>query len=118
TPAVGTVSGTDEQTFFPTTIATNLITGTNVIGVEVHQVLANSSDLGFDMEMIASGYVEAAIPPLLAIILDDGMIELSWPDAGLNWSVYAASDVAAPGNSWSRVSGSEVFVNGRHVITV
>jgi hypothetical protein len=118
TLASGTVSGADEQTFFATSIATNLPAGTNVIAVEVHQVLANSSDLGFNFEMIASGYVQDVIPPVLSIVMDDNVIELSWPDTGLNWSVYAAPDVSTPGNLWSRISGNQALVNGRHIFAI
>ena len=55
-PAVG---GADENTFYEENVdASLLLTGTNVIAAEVHQQLASSSDMGFDLELegvIASG---------------------------------------------------------------
>ena len=74
------VSGADEQTFFSTVLTiTNLPAGTNIVGVEVHQIDGTSADIGFNLELVASGYVENITPPLLAIVLDDGMIAISWP---------------------------------------
>ena len=48
----------------------------------------------------------------------DGMIEISWPDNGLSWSIYATADLSTPANSWARASGSRVFANGRYTVTL
>ena len=60
--ATATVSGRDETNWFrahsPGMRSTN---GLNVIAVEVHQAAANSSDLGFDLEL------SAALQPRLTI---------------------------------------------------
>ncbi|MCW1925672.1 Ig-like domain-containing protein [Luteolibacter arcticus] len=52
TPAI--IDGSAESTYFPATASPlpPLVEGTNVIAVEVHQRDGNSSDLGFDLEMI------------------------------------------------------------------
>jgi len=48
------VSGTDETTYFAYPIDPSLlVSGPNVIAVELHQNLANSSDLGFDLQLVA-----------------------------------------------------------------
>ncbi|MES2439376.1 MAG: GH92 family glycosyl hydrolase [Verrucomicrobiota bacterium] len=49
------VDGANETTYFASTAAPHplLVEGTNVIAVEVHQRDAQSSDLGFDLEMTA-----------------------------------------------------------------
>ena len=54
--ASGLVSGTDEQTYFEASISPSLLTPntTNTIAVEVHQCSGDSSDLGFDMELVAT----------------------------------------------------------------
>ena len=47
-------SGAEESTYFPFTINTAaLIAGTNVIAVEIHQEDVTSSDISFDLELIA-----------------------------------------------------------------
>ncbi len=62
TLAVEGVGDVDELTYFPFTIAADkLVTGKNLIAVEIHQQAAGSSDLGFDMELIAS---EKSLVPL------------------------------------------------------
>lgn len=109
----------DEQTFFPTTIAvTNLPAGTNLVAVEVHQSTATSGDLGFNLELTASGYEDAAVPPLLAITLADGEVELRWPATAVGWQVYTAANVDAPPNAWAPAFGSLVQVGGQNVFTV
>ncbi len=52
TLAASTVSGSDENAFFTTAITPALlISGTNVVAVEVHQISGSSSDLGFDLAL-------------------------------------------------------------------
>jgi len=119
TLAVAAVSGTDEQTFFPFTIATtNILTGTNVVAVEIHQSGGTSSDIGFNMELIASGYVVDSTPPPLSVVLTDGQVELSWPDSFVSWSIYETNDITTPFSGWSATTGNVLFVSGRHVLSL
>jgi PKD repeat protein len=56
TLASSTVSGSDEDAFFPFELSTNaLVDGSNVIAVEIHQRSTSSSDLGFDLKLTVSG---------------------------------------------------------------
>lgn len=51
--AIGVTGGDDETTFFESVISPSaLVTGTNVIAVEVHQAGVDSSDLSFDLELL------------------------------------------------------------------
>jgi len=62
--ANGTVAGSDEDTFFETVIdATDLVTGTNVIAVEIHQTNNSSSDITFDLEL-AYREIIPLVPPV------------------------------------------------------
>ena len=46
------VGGTDESTFFSATISpTNLVAGTNVLAVEIHQATLTSSDISFELRL-------------------------------------------------------------------
>jgi len=50
--APATVGGTDEDTFFQSYIyPTHLVTGTNVLAVEIHQRSLTSSDISLDLEL-------------------------------------------------------------------
>jgi hypothetical protein len=50
--ATSVIGGTDEQTFFPSTLGGSLlVNGTNLLAVEVHQASTNSSDIAFDLEL-------------------------------------------------------------------
>ncbi len=65
TPAI--VSGSDETVYFPATAdPALLVSGTNVIAVEVHQRDGNSSDLGFDLEMSVS--ILPSNPPTINLV--------------------------------------------------
>jgi len=52
TLASATVGGTDENTYFEIRVPNTLVNGRNVIAVEIHQSAANSSDMGFDLELL------------------------------------------------------------------
>jgi hypothetical protein len=55
TLASSSVGAANENTMYETSIAASLLrTGTNVIAVEVHQFNATSSDISFDLELVAS----------------------------------------------------------------
>jgi hypothetical protein len=115
----GAVSGADEQTFFSTVLTiTNLPAGTNVVAVEVHQIDTGSSDVGFNLELIASGYVENTTPPSASVVLADGMVELSWPSTYSGWQVYSAPSPATPLNQWTLVNAPAVLAGNRYVVTV
>lgn len=54
TLATAAIGGADETNYITATIpVTNAVFGTNVIAVEMHQNATNSSDLSFDLELIA-----------------------------------------------------------------
>ena len=58
TLASGSISGAAENQFIavtlPAAVLTRLTDGANVLSVEIHQVLADSSDISFDLELVAS----------------------------------------------------------------
>ncbi len=54
TPATTTVGGTDETFYFPRVLSVLPLTnGVNVVAVEIHQVSTTSTDLSFDLELVA-----------------------------------------------------------------
>jgi Big-like domain-containing protein len=64
TLASAPVNDADETNFFATALSpTVLLNGTNLLAVEIHQANATSSDLGFDLELTATGN----LPPVVSI---------------------------------------------------
>ncbi|MEO8573429.1 MAG: fibronectin type III domain-containing protein [Pyrinomonadaceae bacterium] len=62
TPASVAISGGEESTIFiQTTVnASSLVTGTNVLAVEIHQANATSTDISFDLDLIGQTSVPTA----------------------------------------------------------
>ena len=55
TPASVAIAGADESAFVQTTISPSLlVTGTNVLAIELHQSGVTSSDISFDLQLIGS----------------------------------------------------------------
>jgi hypothetical protein len=55
TMATGHAGGVDEDTFFKREVPSWLIPGTNQLAVEIHQDDLDSSDISFDLELVALG---------------------------------------------------------------
>jgi lysophospholipase L1-like esterase len=102
--------------FYPTNIAvTNLPAGTNVVAAEVHLRTVSRTSLGFDMELIGSGYF---LPPSLSITSAGTNIFLVWPVAtGAGYTLYSSTDLAAPG-SWTPVTATVQTNGGQYVLTL
>src|SRR5256886_3347641 len=68
TLAATTIVGADESTFVSATLSPSLlVTGSNVIAVEVHQADPTSSDLSFDLELQGSAAVTLTRGPYLQL---------------------------------------------------
>ncbi|MFO1003367.1 MAG: chitobiase/beta-hexosaminidase C-terminal domain-containing protein, partial [Planctomycetaceae bacterium] len=98
TPAISSVGGGDEQTFYEFDVnPALLVNGQNTIAVELHQVDASSSDVSFDAELISSsssnpGVTLSGPVALKARVLDGS----TW--SALSESVFTAAVPAAAGN--------------------
>ncbi|RMF01169.1 MAG: hypothetical protein D6768_11210 [Chloroflexi bacterium] len=92
TPASGAIFGAAESTFVTASISTSyLISGTNILAVEIHQANPASSDISFDLELSAQSSAGACANPDIrfAVIGDFG--QAGQPNA----------DVAAQIGRWS-----------------
>ncbi len=96
TLASATVSGPAAALTFYTNVlsATNLLTGTNFLAVEVHQASTTSSDIGWEMEV--SGL--PLPPPRLGLARLGTDVVLYWSD--VTFGLEEASDVTGP---WTTV---------------
>ncbi len=113
--ASGAVTGYAPYIFSPTNLAAPALpAGTNWVAVEIHQSSVTSSSLGFDLELIGSGYVIP--PPSLALSLASSNVLLSWPAAcyGNGFALYSTTNLAATGG-WEP-SAATLQTNGGQVV--
>ena len=116
TPAsMWTIVQTTPYTFYPTNIAvSSLPAGTNLVAAEVHLYNASRNSLGFDMELIGTGYLS----PSLSIASAGANICLTWPVAnGTGYTLYSSTDLTTPG-SWTNVAATIQTNGGQYVVTL
>jgi hypothetical protein len=98
------VNGADETNFYATSLSPGLLlSGTNILAVEIHQANATSSDLGFELELTGTGN----LPPI---------VNISSP--GNNATLAAPANVALNAlalDSDGIISKVEFFVGGLKV---
>jgi hypothetical protein len=100
TLALAALSGADETNWVRTNIVGRLlVAGTNIVAVEVHQSTANSSDLGFDLELTAT------LQPELTLIATATNHLLRWPAAAPGFRVQATG-VLEEGANWMTLTAT------------
>lgn len=101
TRAAQTVGGTEETAFFESDLDPSwLQEGANQLAVEVHQVVPDSTDLGFDLRLTAMEL--PAIPaPRIDWRIEDGELVLSWPALAIGWQLYSSPDFGRDESAWS-----------------
>ena len=112
TPALTGIGGTNESTWLPLNLQpsalNSLVTGTNLLAIEVHQNALTSSDLAMDFELTGTALVSTNLP--LAVTHGANTLTLSWPaDAGW-FSLYTATNLAAP-VAWLRATNELIRSN-------
>lgn len=99
TLASSSAGGVEETTFYETSISPDLlISGTNLLAVEIHQNSRSSSDIAFDLRLEAVIAASVTPPELSAKVEDDGLV-LIWPDTGLEWKMVTTITPDSP-QSW------------------
>ena len=86
-------------------LLTNLVQGSNVLAVEVHNVANGGTDIVFGSAMFLNR--QASNDPRLNIVSEDGLATLYWNAPGF-WlqQLNALSSSSAASNSWANVSGT------------
>ena len=96
TLASAAVSGAGESTYFATNRpATSLVEGFNVLAIELHQSTLDSSDAGFDLELIGRGARTSDLPVVLSgESISPGVFRL-WFNAapGRRYVIEASTDL-------------------------
>jgi chitodextrinase len=102
------ISGSGETTYYPFSVpASYLVTGDNVIAVELHQAGTNNGDASFDLEIVALGATESNAPSQPSVSVGtrtQSTIALSW--------TAATDDVAVAGYRVLRNGADVLFTNG------
>jgi hypothetical protein len=115
TLASSTVSGGDETTnFFSTMVKPGLlVNGTNLLAVEIHQVLPTSSDISFDLELLG---LRPSPPPRLSIQSSGSAALLCWSAFAQNFRPEGASNLGAA--AWSALTNIPALTNFQNSISV
>ncbi len=112
TLASTTTGSADEMTFFQMDINPSLlVSGGNVLAVEIHQVSRTSSDVVFDLELLAVASPVPS-PPKLSWEIQNGAINFSWPAGSTQWMLYS-TDHLGPGSTWTPVQTPTTFSGGK-----
>ena len=113
--ALTRMTGYTTHIFYPTNLeVTSSLTGTNLVAVEVHQSSVTNSTMGFDMELIGSGYLRS--PPSLSIVQTGGEVALSWPTTnGAGFALYSTTNPVSGG--WSATAALTQTNGGQVVVT-
>ena len=110
TPASTDITGTGETNWLVKTLApTNLISGTNVLAVELHQNASTGSDLGFDFELTATA--ASAFQPALSATFRTADLLLSWPGNAGFFALGSATNLTPP-VLWTPAGSTPFYSNG------
>jgi len=116
TPAATSIGGTDESVWLSTNLSpAALVTGTNLLAVEIHQINLTSSDVTFNFELTGSAIVRPTA--LLTIAPSSGTNTLVWPAAAGDFTLFTSTSVA-PSATWVPATNQPVFINGQWAIPV
>ncbi len=86
-----------------------LLTGENIIAVEIHQASATSTDVSFDLELLA--YAPNSVPKPVTSVTPT-TVTLTWPNWAATWAIRSTSDFA----TWTPVAATPVD-NGNGTVT-
>ena len=122
-----TVSGSNEDGYFDALLdASDLVAGTNLIAVELHQGAADSSDLGFDLALRGSDRRQTALELIevgAAWRYDDsnqppppGWRSLAFDDAP--WAMGSAEFGFGEGDESTTIASGNLTYRFRHAFTV
>jgi len=114
TAAASVVSGADESAFQSFAIDPSLLVdGNNTLAVEIHQANGTSSDISFDLELVASDTAIVTRGPYLQVATPDSVV--------VRWRTDQATDSvvrygAAPGSLGS--SATDAAVTTEHEVEI
>lgn len=110
-------SGSLEDTWLSFPVDPSKLTnGVNTIAVEVHQSSVSSSDLSFDLQLIATVDGSAVIPPKLNVTRVGNDEILSWPAAVAGY-VLEGTDELGAGSVWNAAPVAKQIFSDQFIVT-
>ena len=110
-------NGPDEQTYYANVfVSTNVVPGTNIVAVEMHQAATNSSDLSFNLQLEGGGYVVSTTAPRLVASNVGGQFRIAWPASATGYQLYVCPQLGA--GNWQLVAYVPTQNNGFNVLTI
>ena len=114
TLASSALSGSNQTQFITTAISPSfLVSGTNIIAVEVHQDSVTTPDARFDFELTAQALVPSASE--LSVLRTAGGTTLVWPEASGLFRVFATTNLSMP-VSWVPTTNVPSLSNGQWTV--
>ena len=116
TPARIALGGSAESTWLPISLdPARLVSGTNLLAIEVHQNAVASSDLSLDFELTGSALI--AEQPALLATSQGSALQLTWPSGARHFTLAAATDLLRP-IAWSAVTNTAVLTSNQWRVTL
>jgi hypothetical protein len=110
-------SGSLEDTWLSFAVEPSQLTnGMNTLAVEVHQASVSSSDLSFDLQLVATYDAAAILPPELNVTRVGNAEKLSWPAAAGGY-VLEGTDELGAGSVWSAAPGAIQILSDQFFVT-
>ena len=111
TLASAPLSGSSQTQFITSAISPSvLVSGTNIIAVEIHQDSVTTPDARFDFELTAQALVPSASE--LSVFRSGTGTTLAWPEAAGLFRVFAATNLAPP-VFWATTTNAPLLSNGQ-----
>jgi hypothetical protein len=108
TTAIDAMSGTAETNWYSTNISVSLLReGVNVLAAEVHQNIGTSSDIFFNLELLANTILQ---PPSLALTTTTGQMSFTWPESSGGLKLFSTTNLAPPA-VWNPVTNAGYTTN-------
>ena len=108
------LSGSSQTQFITTAISPSvLVSGTNLIAVEIHQDSVMTPDARFDFELVAQALVPSS--SVLSVLHTAGGTLLAWPEAAGLFRVFAATNLSLP-VSWVPTTNAPLLSSGQWTV--
>ena len=114
TPAASTISGGNGIEFLSKTISPSaLLSGTNIIAVEIHQDSPSTPDARFDFELTATAFVPSDLQLSFASTANNTL--LTWPQAAGLMRLCVTTNLSPP-VTWTPVNVAPVLSGGQWAV--
>ena len=108
------LSGSSQTQFIATAISPSvLVSGTNIIAVEIHQDSVTTPDARFDFELVAQALVPSSSE--LSVRPTAGGTLLAWPETAGLFRVFAATNLSLP-VSWVPTTNAPLLSTGQWTV--